>query len=107
MKQSTGFHPLVGKSLPLSPTILVLILMKNGPNRPLMKPIIIAPGIIEDGVVRSAFAVPNFKEPSDQSIGLPCNRASRIPSVNVAVEVVIKTFHNKAKFQNGFSNDSS
>ena len=107
MKQSIGFNAFVLKSFPLQPAIRVFMFMKNGPMSPLTKPIMIAPGITEVGVVKSLPEAPNLSELSDQSIGFPCKRASNTPSVNVAVEVVIKTFHKSAKFQNGFSYESS
>lgn len=107
-KQSINFgHFYVPKIFPLQPLILVLILIKNGPKSPLIIPIIMAPGITEDGVVKFLSATPNFSELSDQSIGFPCKSASKTPRVNVAVEVVMNTFHNSEKFQKGFSNESS
>lgn len=107
MKQSIGFNPFDVKIFALQTLILVLILMKNGPRRPLIAPMIIAPGITEVGVVKSLSATPNFRELSDQSIGLPCKRASNTPRVKVAVEVVRKTFHKREKFQKGFIKESS
>ena len=81
--------------------------MKRGPRSPLIKPMIMAPGITAVGVMSTTLIFPNLSEVAVQWLNSPWTKASAIAIVATAVVHDKKVFHSIEKVQYGFGLVSS
>ena len=98
---STGFCHLVVQIFALMAFTLVLMLMKNDPNKPLTIPKTMAPTMTSVGVTSSTLTFPNLRDAAVQESNLPLARASNIARQKTATEHDKNVFQRMENFQNG------